>query len=96
MSQRDTVVVYDIAAPDRLRRVYKIMQGAGQHVQKSVFRCTLSGRSRQELLKALEGVIDPREDQVLFIDLGPLDLEAKRVEYLGLRYEPESRGPIIL
>ncbi|MBI5517980.1 MAG: CRISPR-associated endonuclease Cas2 [Deltaproteobacteria bacterium] len=96
MAQRDIVVVYDISDPDRLRKVYKIMLGAGQHVQKSVFRCALSARSRQELIMALEGVIDTRDDQVLFVDLGPLDTQAARVEHLGRPYQAEERKARIL
>ena len=97
MAQRDLFVVYDIAEPERLRKVYKIMLGAGQHVQKSVFRCALTARSRQELLMALERVIDTREDQVLLIDLGPWDgTHAERVQFLGLPYAPETRRARIL
>src|SRR5690606_35574631 len=40
------VVTYDICEPKRLRRVYRIMLGYGDHLQYSVFRCELTDRER--------------------------------------------------
>ena len=65
------IVTYDISSPSRLRQVYKTMRGFGDHLQYSVFRCILSDRQMVRLRSALESVIDPGEDQVLFIPLGP-------------------------
>ena len=97
MAQRDVIVVYDISDPDRLRKVYKIMLGAGQHMQKSVFRCALAARSRQELITALDRVIDAREDQVLFVDLGPTEGRGERViTALGQPYSPISAPCVVV
>lgn len=65
------VVAYDISAPGRLYKVYKIMRGFGDHMQFSVFRCVLSERQLATLRAKLEQVIVPSEDQVLFVPLGP-------------------------
>lgn len=69
--RKDVIVSYDISDPDRLRRVFKIMRGWGDHLQYSVFRCALSAQERVRLNIALDAVINHAEDQVLFIDLGP-------------------------
>lgn len=65
------IVTYDICAPGRLREVYKTMRGFGDHLQYSVFRCVLSERQLVRLRARLERIIDPTEDQVLFVPLGP-------------------------
>ena len=65
------VVCYDISNDRRLRRVYKIMRGFGQHIQFSGFRCELSARERIEMIAALSPVINHDEDQVLLVDIGP-------------------------
>jgi hypothetical protein len=38
------VVAYDIAAPRRWRKVFRIMEGYGEWLQLSVFQCRLSRR----------------------------------------------------
>ena len=66
-------VTYDICDDRRLRQVYKLMRGRGEHIQYSVFRCELSPRERIELIAALDPLIDHAADQVLLIDAGPAD-----------------------
>lgn len=97
MAQTVYLVSYDIADADRLRKVFKVMKGAGEHVQFSVFRCVLSDRAKQELIDALERVIERANDQVLFVDLGPEDGRAATCfAYLGRPYQPEVRKALIL
>ncbi len=64
------VVAYDIADDKRLRRVYRTMRGYGDRVQYSVFVCQLTDLQRAWLESALDRLIHPTEDQVLFIPLG--------------------------
>lgn len=89
-------VTYDICDPRRLRKVFKILKGAGEHVQLSVFCCDLSARQREVLLLDLSSAIQPTEDQVLFIDLGPTDgVAPDRVTALGQPHEPSEPGPVV-
>jgi CRISPR-associated protein Cas2 len=67
------VVTYDICDPKRLRKVYKLMLGWGEHLQLSVFQCELNHRELVELRGALARVIHHMEDQVLFVDVGPVE-----------------------
>jgi CRISPR-associated protein Cas2 len=64
------IVCYDVRDPRRLRRVYRVMRGFGDHVQFSVFRCLLSETQRARMEGRLRDEIDVREDQVLIICLG--------------------------
>jgi CRISPR-associated protein Cas2 len=66
-------VTYDIRDRRRLRSVYRFMRGRGEHIQLSVFRCELSPRERVELIAALFPLLDHSADQVLLIDVGPVE-----------------------
>jgi CRISPR-associated protein Cas2 len=91
------VVTYDIAQPMRLRLVYRIMRGFGDHIQLSVFRCDLTARELVELRVLLSEVIHRDEDQVLFVDLGPADGRALTcIESMGKSYTAPERCAIIV
>ena len=97
MAQTVYLVSYDICDATRLRKVFKIMKGAGEHVQYSVFRCVLSDRAKEELVDALDTVIDRGEDQVLFVDLGPDEGRAAAcIASLGRPYRPPERKALIV
>jgi CRISPR-associated protein Cas2 len=81
------LVCYDIADEKRLRRVFKVCKNFGDHLQFSVFECDLSTTERLQLEQRLNEVIEPGEDQVLFVALGPAEGRGDRViTALGLPY----------
>jgi CRISPR-associated protein Cas2 len=81
------LVCYDISNELRLRRVHKTMLGFGERLQYSVFECRLSPADLARCRHALRKVIHHREDQVLFVDLGPANGRGDRViESLGRAY----------
>ena len=73
------LVCYDICDDKRLRKVFQIMRGYGDHLQYSVFECQLTpidlARCKAELAKT----IHHKEDQVLFVNLGPAEGRGDRV-----------------
>ena len=69
------VVCYDIAHPKRLRKVYRTCRGYGEHLQYSVFRCVLSELRHAQFQAELLQIVEAREDQVMFVDLGPAAVE---------------------
>jgi len=73
------LVCYDIADDKRLRRVFKIMRGYGDHLQLSVFECQLTRMDLARLEAELSEVIHHEQDQVLFVDLGPAEGRGDRV-----------------
>ncbi len=90
-------VAYDIADPKRLRKVFQIMKGAGEKAQFSVFCCDLSDRQREGLLLDLGSVIQPSEDQVLFIDLGPtVGIARDRVFAIGRKHNVAIPGAVVI
>ena len=55
------------------------MRGWGDHLQLSVFECRLTRADLVTLRAELAEIIDHREDQVLFVDLGPAGARGDRV-----------------
>ena len=70
--RRCYIVSYDISNDKRLRRVAKIAESYGRRVQFSVFRCELTARKRLSMEAELSAEIHHTDDQILFIDLGPV------------------------
>jgi CRISPR-associated protein Cas2 len=91
------IVTYDISDDRRRAAVYKSLRGFGDHLQYSVFRCDLGDRRRVELVAALYELIDHITDQVLVIDLGPVDGRASTcVSSLGRAYANPERTVVIV
>jgi CRISPR-associated protein Cas2 len=91
------IVTYDITDDRRRDNVYKTMRGFGDHLQFSVFRCDLSERELVEMTASVHPLIDHTVDQVLVIDLGPVDGRASScISSIGLPYKNPERTVIIL
>lgn len=73
------LVCYDISDDKRLRRVFKICKNFGNHLQFSVFECDLTPAEKTDMERCLSGVISQKDDQVLFIHLGPAEGRGNRV-----------------
>ncbi|MGE3277891.1 MAG: CRISPR-associated endonuclease Cas2 [Vicinamibacterales bacterium] len=91
------LVTYDISDDTRLRRVHKVMRGFGDHLQYSVFECQFSQTDLVRCRHALGKVIHHVEDQVLFVDLGPVEGRGDRViTALGRAYTPIDSPCIVV
>jgi CRISPR-associated protein Cas2 len=91
------IVTYDISDDDRRNRVFKTLRGCGDHIQYSVFRCDLSESERITMISALHPLIEHKEDQILVIDLGPVDGRAATcVNAIGRRYLAPERTVVVL
>jgi len=91
------VVTYDICDPRRLRKVYKLMLGWGEHLQLSVFQCELNDRELVELRSELARIIHHLEDQVLFVDIGPVEGRgATSISALGKPYIDLDRIAVVV
>lgn len=91
------IVTYDIRDDRRLRRVFRLMRGYGDHLQYSVFRCELSDRERAELILRLTEVMRLSDDQALFFPLGPAGGERDQaVLAVGQPYSPRERQATIV
>lgn len=83
------LVTYDICDDKRLKKVHRTMKNFGDHLQYSVFECQFTDTELLQCRAALADIIHHREDQVLFIDLGPSEGRVDRViTSLGQAYAP--------
>jgi CRISPR-associated protein Cas2 len=73
------LVCYDICDDKRLRKVFHVMRGYGDHLQYSVFECQLTPMDLARLRADLNRIIHHTEDQVLFVNLGPAEGRGDRV-----------------
>lgn len=91
------IVTYDVSDAKRLRRVFRLLKGYGEHLQFSVFRCDLSRMSLAKMKAELNEVINSEKDQVLIIDVGPTEGRGEEVfESLGKAYIELGREPNIV
>jgi CRISPR-associated protein Cas2 len=91
------LVTYDICEPRRLRKIFKTMQGFGEHLQLSVFQCDLTAIDRVEMQASLQNIINQNEDKVLIIDLGASDpYPVKSFQVLGKQVHLVRRAPVIV
>jgi CRISPR-associated protein Cas2 len=90
------IVSYDICDDKRLRKVAKVMEGFGQRVQYSVFECDLTPTDVVRMRSKLLPVMHAREDQVLFIDIGPSNSPRQVIEALGRPYLTRARDCVVV
>lgn len=91
------IVTYDICDPKRLRRVFRTMRGYGDHLQLSVFRCELNHRELVELRAELGTIINHNEDQVLFVNVGPVEGRGSTsIAAIGKAYIPPERHALVV
>jgi len=95
---RNTYLVsYDICDDKRLAKVHKTMRGFGDHLQYSVFECQMTPTDLVKCRHLLGQIIDHRKDQVLFVDLGPVEGRGDRViTALGRAYCPIDSPCIVV
>lgn len=95
--RRAYIVTYDIANPKRLRLVYRLMLGWGDHLQLSVFQCDLSPRELVQLKSDLSDIVNHNEDQVLFCCLGLVEGRgSEAIESVGKPYIDPQRSAVIV
>lgn len=62
------LICYDIRCPKRWRKAYKLLEGYGERIQYSIFRCVMNQRDREKLRWELEKILS-QEDCILFVRL---------------------------
>lgn len=62
------LICYDIRSPKRWRKAYKLLNGYGERIQYSIFRCRLTQRDREKLRWELEQILTA-EDSLLLAGL---------------------------
>lgn len=87
------LVSYDVADPDRLRKVHAVVKARAVRVQDSVYEALLTEKELVQLEDRLRKVMNLAEDQVMFIDLGRGDrTEITEVSVMGVAWQPYKRS----
>jgi CRISPR-associated protein Cas2 len=73
------LVCYDICDDKRLRKVFQLMRGFGDHLQYSIFECQFTPSDLARCRALVSAIIHHEEDQVLFVNLGPAEGRGDRV-----------------
>ncbi|NDY42911.1 CRISPR-associated endonuclease Cas2 [Dissulfurirhabdus thermomarina] len=95
--RRCYLVCYDIRDPKRLRRVHKVLKGYGESWQFSVFFCVLKDIDRVRLQTDLEERLNQKEDQVMILDLGPNEEDARKAAtVIGQPLPKQHNGVIVV
>lgn len=96
MSRRRYLVAYDVSDDKRRTQIFRTLHGFGDWVQYSVFVCELNRREQTQLIAALDRHVHQREDQVLFVDLGPVSTDSGRIiASLGRAYVAPTRVIVV-
>lgn len=90
------LVLYDISAPRRWRRVYRRLKAHGAWAQLSAFFCRLPPARMDRLRGELAGLIDPDQDRLLVCDLGEAARAADRLSAIGRLDLPQPPRTLIL
>ena len=95
--RRCFLVCYDIRDPKRLRRVFRVCKGFGEHWQFSIFFCVLKAIDRVRLETALRETMNLKEDQVLIVDLGGNeDAAHDSSTFLGVGVPEQESGMVVI
>ncbi|MBZ0287867.1 MAG: CRISPR-associated endonuclease Cas2 [Anaerolineae bacterium] len=96
MSRRHYLISYDVSDDKRRTKLFKMLEGQGDHAQYSVFFCDLNDAELALLRTRIVDTINNSEDQVLMLDLGPASNDANYgLEVLGTPYEPLTRTLVV-
>jgi len=88
------VIAYDIACDRRRARLVRLLEGVGVRANYSVFECRLAARDIPRLKNAIDTLIDPHEDSVLYYPLCTTCVD--RRERTGLGAQIEIQNHVVL
>ena len=85
------LVCYDVRDDKRLRKTARHMEGYGERVQYSVFRCWLTPRQMERLRWELTELLEAEDDVLLIPICGPCAAGIKGTQHdSGSRQWPEE------
>jgi len=94
VARRRFLIAYDIANPNRLRRVCKVMEGYGERLQYSVFISDLNPSELVHARAEVEEEMLMTEDSVVIVDLG--EVADARFLFLGRHRALPTSDPRVI
>lgn len=86
----------EVADQTRRARLASLLQDHGDQLHGLVFICALNAREQEGLANAATTILDPAEDQLLFVDFGPETLNwTNGLAAIGKPWSPVIRSRIV-
>lgn len=87
---------YDVSEDKRRNKLFDLLSDHGDHVQFSVFLCSLTKVEMKQLAAAAAKIIHREEDQLLVLDTGPEAGDwVDGLTCVGKRWLPPVRSQIV-
>lgn len=87
---------YDVAEDKRRSKLFELLKDHGEHVQFSVFLCSLTTSEAARLGAAASEIMNRDQDQLLIIDIGPDHADwLNSMACCGKSWSPAVRSQII-
>ena len=95
-NRRIYLCTYDVSEDKCRTKLFELLKDHGEHVQFSVFLCSLTTSEVKRLGAAASEIIHRDEDQLLVIDIGPDDVDwTSSLSCHGKTWSPTIRSQII-
>ena len=95
-NRRVYLCTYDIADDKRRTKLFELLKDHGEHVQYSVFLCSLTRSELKRLSAVADEIVHQEQDQLLLVDLGGDDIDwATQLSCLGKTWTPQVRSRIV-
>lgn len=99
-NRRIYLCTYDVSSDKdgdkRRTKLFELLKDHGEHVQFSVFLCSLTAMEVKRLGTTASEIIHQEQDQLLVIDIGPDDIDwTTNLACHGKSWSPTVRSQII-
>ena len=89
------IVAYDIADPQRLAKIARLMLDYGKRVQKSIFEASVNPFIFQQMKANMEAIIKEDEDGVKYFPLCPKCAGTVEIIGKGIYTDPDAEFYIL-
>ncbi len=95
-NRRIYLCTYDVSEDKRRTKLFELLKDHGEHVQFSVFLCSLTAMEVKRLGASAAEIIHQEQDQLLVIDIGPDQVDwTSSLSCHGKTWSPTVRSQII-
>lgn len=95
-NRRIYLCTYDVADDKRRAKLFELLKDHGEHVQYSVFLCSLTRSEIKRLSAVADEIIHRDQDQLLLVDIGADDIDwTTQLSCLGKIWTPQVRSRIV-
>ena len=95
-NRRIYLCTYDVADDKRRTKLFELLKDHGEHVQYSVFLCSLTRSEIKRLSAVADEIIHRDQDQLLLVDIGADDIDwTTQLSCLGKIWTPQVRSRIV-